>query len=73
VGSQRYRIMGNKIPPVHEIGVRTMEQVWKKKKKKEPGEQFTGPTEMDHRCRAVGDHRLGSPGRTEAATSLGPV
>jgi hypothetical protein len=50
-----------------------MEQVWKKKKKKEPGEQFTGPTEMDHRCRAVGDHRLGSPGRTEAATSLGPV
>jgi len=28
--------MGNKIPPVHEIGVRTMEQVWKKKKKKSP-------------------------------------
>jgi hypothetical protein len=26
--------MGNKIPPVHEIGVRTMEPVWKKKKKK---------------------------------------
>jgi hypothetical protein len=41
--------------------------------KREPGEQFTGPTEMDHRCQAIEDHHLGSLSRTEATTSLGPV
>jgi hypothetical protein len=30
VEKQRYKVMGNRFKPVHEVGIRSMEQVWKK-------------------------------------------